>query len=92
MEQVIQRLRVLGYEIGEAERDGVEQAIEFAREELLRLANLEELPTELEGLLCERAAERYLLMRGVHRVKLGDLTLELRDTPPDVARYRKVVW
>lgn len=86
------RLRALGYEIGEAEHDGVEQALSLAREELLRHANLDEIPAVLEGILVERAAERYLLLRGVTEVKLGDLTVKLRSAPPDVARYRKVVW
>jgi len=86
------RLRALGYEIGEDERDGVAQAMELARAEILMLANLDELPEALEGELCDYAARRYLLMRGVTRVSLGDMTLSLRDTPPDVTRYRKVVW
>ena len=84
------RLRALGYETADAE--GVAQALELATEELLRLSNLDEIPNGMRGLLTERAAERYLLLRGVERITMGDATVERTDVAPDVARFRKVVW
>ena len=87
---VLARLAALGYPHEDV--PAAEQAFELAADEILALANLDTLPTELLGIVTEYAVHKMLFLKGVTEVKLGEMTLKISDKPPDVARFRRVVW
>lgn len=92
IEEVILRLECFGYPIGEQEREAVEQAMDFAREEICNTCNREEVPSGLRNFWIERACVNYLRGLGVRGVRMGDVTINFDNVFPHTARFRKMVW
>lgn len=92
IDAVVLRLSCLGHSVGATDIEALEQAIDLAREEILRAVNLDEVPSGMQGVLIERACLHFLRGVGLTSVSLGDASFRFANSLPGVARYRRMVW